>query len=133
MHPCLSGTTLWWVTLIFMLFVLSKGNKVLANSLTVGNMTCVSRLFDSHILTRYFPFWFFNLSEYLRVQFSSRLLDCYTCIHVSTWADLFLSFQIDFSSFFVEILSFGFCLVNSECGAYLAVDHNLVYSYSTMF
>ena len=29
---------------------------------------------------------------------------------------------------FVEILSFGFCLNNSECGAYLAVDHNLVQS-----
>ena len=36
--------------------------------------------------------------------------------------------------FFVEILSFGFYIVLSECGAYLAVDHKLVYSrYPKMF
>ena len=33
----------------------------------------------------------------------------------------------------VEILSFSFCLVNSECGTYLVVDHSLVYSYPKMF
>ena len=43
-------------------------------------------------------------------------------------------FQIKYSSFLAEILSFTFYLVNSECGAYLAVDQSLVYgSYSNMF
>ena len=36
--------------------------------------------------------------------------------------------------FLLEILSFGFDLVNSECGAYLAVNQSLVYgSYPKMF
>ena len=47
---------------------------------------------------------------------------------------MFLYFQIKYSSFLAEILSFTFYLVNSECGAYLAVDQSLVYgSYSNMF
>ena len=32
----------------------------------------------------------------------------------------------------VEILSFGFCLVNSVSDAYLPVDHSLVYSHPKM-
>ena len=35
--------------------------------------------------------------------------------------------------FFIEILSFGFCLVNSECDAYLPVDYSLVYGHSKIF
>ena len=35
--------------------------------------------------------------------------------------------------FFVKILSFGFCLVNSECDAYVSVDHSLAYSHPKMF
>ena len=47
---------------------------------------------------------------------------------------MFLYFKIKYSSFFVEILSFDFYLVNSECGAYLAVDQSLVYgSYPNIF
>ena len=34
---------------------------------------------------------------------------------------------------FVEILSFGFCLVIPEFGAYIAVDHSLVHSYPKIF
>ena len=34
--------------------------------------------------------------------------------------------------FLVEIMCFSFCLVNSECDAYLPVDHSLVYSHSEM-
>ena len=36
------------------------------------------------------------------------------------------------SSVLVEVLSFGFYLVNSECVVYLAVAHSLVYSYPKM-
>ena len=35
--------------------------------------------------------------------------------------------------FFIEILSFGFCLVSSECDAYPPVDYSLVYGHSKMF
>ena len=48
-------------------------------------------------------------------------------------ADLYFYFHIKCSVFFAEILSFGFCLVNSECDAYLPVDHSLVYGDSKMF
>ena len=34
--------------------------------------------------------------------------------------------------FFVEMLSFSFCLVNKECDAYIPVDHTSVYSHSKM-
>ena len=34
---------------------------------------------------------------------------------------------------FCRILSFGFCLVNSECDVNLAVDHSLVYNHSKTF
>ena len=67
------------------------------------------------------------------MQFSSCLLAGNTFIHVNTRVDLFLYFQVKSFSFFVEILCFGFCLVSSDCDAYLAVDHSLVYSYAKMF
>ena len=35
--------------------------------------------------------------------------------------------------FFVEIRSFCFCLVNFDCGAYLAVDRSLAYTFLKMF
>ena len=35
--------------------------------------------------------------------------------------------------YFLEIQLFGFYLVYSECGAYLTVNQNLVYSYPKMF
>ena len=44
--------------------------------------------------------------------------------------DLFLCSQV--FQFYVEMLSFGFCLVNSECDAYIPVDHSSVYSHSKM-
>ena len=44
-----------------------------------------------------------------------------------------LNFAISSQVFsFVQVLSFGVCLVNSECSAYLGVDQNLVYSYPKM-
>ena len=49
-------------------------------------------------------------------------------------ADLLLYFQIKSFQFFCRNSFFGFCLANSECDAYLAVDHSLVYnSYPRMF
>ena len=47
---------------------------------------------------------------------------------------MFLYFQIKYSRFFAEILSFSFYLSNYECGACLAVDQSLAYgSYPNMF
>ena len=88
-----------------------------------------------------FPIWFLNPFEYLPVQFSSCLLAGNTPIHVacylfSTSRAGLICFCVFKSGIFVflEILSFGFYLVNSECGAYLTVDLGLVYgSYSKMF
>ena len=40
----------------------------------------------------------------------------------------FCVFKSSVSVFFVEILSFDFCVVNSECDANLLVYHSLVYS-----
>ena len=76
------------------------------------------------------------------MQFPSRLLAGKTCIHMVPFmfsnyyarADLFLYFQIKGSNFFVESFSFGFCLVNFERGAYLAVDGlSLVYNHLSRF
>ena len=61
----------------------------------------------------------------------------YGLIHISYYllvlsllVDGWLDFQITCSSFFfVEILSFGFCIVNSECDAYLAVYNITVKSF----
>ena len=44
--------------------------------------------------------------------------------------DLFLNCQV--FQFFVEMLSVGFCLVNSECDACMPVDHSSVYSHPKM-
>ena len=93
-------------------------------------MTCILRIFDSHIFTRSSPFGLLNLF----VQFPSRLLAGNNCIHglihvlycyqyYAGMPDLFLQFQM--SQFFVEILSFGFSLANSDFDAYLAADQNL--------
>ena len=35
--------------------------------------------------------------------------------------------------FFVEVISFSFCLVKSLCVSYLTVNHSLVYSYPKIF
>ena len=53
--------TLWWAMLIFILFVLSTGNKVLTNSLYIW-------MFDWHRFSRCSPFWFLNPLKYLLVQ-----------------------------------------------------------------
>ena len=42
-------------------------------------------------------------------------------------ADLFVfKLSVLDSFFFVESLDFGFCLLNFECGAYLAINQSLV-------
>ena len=96
-------------------------------------MTCILRLFDSHRSTRCSPFWLFNHFKYLPVQFSSCLLAGKIFIHISTALGLIVVFLNQVFHFFVEILPFVFCLVNSECGAYLAVDHSLLYSYPKIY
>ena len=35
--------------------------------------------------------------------------------------------------FFVEVISFSFCLVKSLCVSYLTINHSLVYSYPKIF
>ena len=56
-----------------------------------------------------------------------------TFIHVSCYSYVLFICWLNKFKFSVKILSFGFHLFNSQCGANLAVDHNLVYSYSKMF
>ena len=79
MHP--SPITLWWFILLFVLFVLPTGNKVLANSLY--GIWVASQGYLIHIDLRCSSFWYLNPFEYLLVEFSSRLLTSSTCIHVS--------------------------------------------------
>ena len=122
--------TLYWVILIFKLFVLSTGNKLLVNS--NRNINVASRIFDLHIFT-WSPFWF--LIFYLKcipVQSYSRLLDCKTCVYISCRANVFVISNQAFS-FFSRNSVFWFLLVDSTCDAYLAIDHSLVYSWPKMF
>ena len=46
-----------------------------------------SRILYSHRLTRYSQFWFFNLFDYLHVEFYFCFLAGNTCIHVNTRTD----------------------------------------------
>ena len=124
MHP--SPINLWRVILIFILFLLSAGNKVL-NSLyyiAARNTTSISMLFDLHMLTKIFSVWFLNPSEY-------SLLTSNTFIHFScyllrpTSADLFLCYYLVFcrnSNF--RLLPRWFWV-----SKYLTVDRSLDYSY----
>ena len=95
----------------------------------IWNMTCASRMFDSYRFTRCSPLWFVNPLKYFSVQFSSRFLAGTTCIHVSCYLSVlrsygrFLYFHIKCCSL-LKTLSSGFCLVNYECDASLALDHS---------
>ena len=101
MHP--SPITLRQVILIFMLFVSSTGNKVLANSLQALTIAVqyTKLLFQSCFKVA--PH--FDPPNYLPVQFFSSLLTGNTCIHVSCYsfnarADLLLYFQVKYSDVF---------------------------------
>ena len=101
-------------------------SKVLANSLSYKKLTCVSRMFDSHGFIRCSPFWSLNPLEYLPKQFSSPVLFCFGWQHLpppfllASYL-LVLGRQVGliwfciFKSSVPEILSFSFCLVNSDC------------------
>ena len=128
MHP--APINLWRVILIFILFLLSAGNKVL-NSLyyiAARNTTSISMLFDLHMLTKFFSIWFLNPSEY-------SLLTSNTFIHFScyllrpTSADLFWCYYLVFcrnSNF--RLLPRWFWV-----SKYLTVDRSLDYSYLKSF
>ena len=101
--------TLWQIILIFMLFILSTGNKVLANSL-LWLYTCItleevwlSSLIYSHRFTRCSSFWFLNPFEHLPVYFFlsfgwQHLHSCFLLFFITRRADLFLYFQTKCSS-----------------------------------
>ena len=58
---------------------------------------------------------------------------CYLLVlHLASFRQVFFVFSNRFLVFW-RILSFGFCLSNSECNAYLPVDHSLVYSHPKIF
>ena len=107
------------------------------NQSHIGNMTCVSRMFDFYRFTRCSPFWFFNPLEYLPVQFCSRFLLWLAKLIFTFPANYFLLalrqsygwiifvFSNQVFWFIVEILSFSSCLVDSEYDAYLPVDHSV--------
>ena len=67
---------------------------------------------------------FFNLKGLVRRTLTELFFECR---HRNALTDLFLYFQINYSSFFAEILSCSFYQINSECDVYLAVDQSLVY------
>ena len=117
----------------------------------IGNMTCGSRIFDSYGFIRCSPFWFLNLLEYIPKQFlplfSLFALAANNYIHVSKLASYLLAIRQEGWFFFffffffllqtkrssfLQILSFIFFLVTSECNVYLPVDPSLVYSYPKM-
>ena len=95
-------------------------------------MTYVSRMFDSRDIPHFDSLMLSNtfLCNFLLVFY----FGWQHCIHVSSkgWFVLVPTyFQIkQFFWFLLEILSFSFCLVNSEHDAYLPVDRSLVYSHS---
>ena len=105
----------------YVICTFNRKQKVLSSCqfIIIGNMTCVSRLLDSHSSEKCSPFCFLNL-----FWLATR---SYFLLFISTKADLFLYFQVKCFGFFVVIQPVCFCLVNFKCGAYLAVDHSLVY------
>ena len=97
-------------------------------------MTCASRIFDSHKFTRCpLPSNTFPCNFLLifcigwKHTHSSFLL--FICTIPAQYKAGCFCIPKSFSRFFGEILSFGFCLVNSECDAYPPVDHSLVYGH----
>ena len=95
-------------------------------------------MFDSHKFTRCSPYLFLNPPEYLAVQIFSRLLFWLATLAfifptIYTGAIYFCIFKSSALIIFVEILSFGFSQVSSECDPYLPIDHSLVYSHAQMF
>ena len=118
----------------YVIFVLSTGNKVLANSLLYQG--CLIHIylqdvphFDSLTLSNTF------LCNFLLVFcFGWQLLHSCFLLFISTGQVIgLMCICIFILGFSVEILPFGFFLVNSECDAYLPVDHSLVRGHSKMF
>ena len=92
--------------------------------------TSVSRISDSIILSNTFLcnflFVFCFGWHHLHLRFLLQLF-------ISTRQGFVFVFSNQVFQFHVEIMCFSFCLVNSECDAYLPVDHSLIYSHSKMF
>ena len=83
-------------------------------------------------LTCKFPLLFcFGWQSCIHVNFILATYSATTRLVVLVCSCIFKSNKCFF--FLVEILSFSFCLVNSECDAYLPVDQSLLYSRSKMF
>ena len=76
--------------LIFMSSVLSTGNTGIKFWSYIGNMTFVSRIFDSYRFVECSPFSFVNPLKYHPVQFSS-LFFCFTWQHLHSFLMLFIS------------------------------------------
>ena len=101
----------------------------------MGNITCVSRMFSSHRFWRCSLFRFLKPFKYLCnflpafcFGWQHFLHLCFLLIIITRQVGLICSiFSNEVFLVFVEILSSCFCLVSSECYAYLSVDHSLVY------
>ena len=120
-----------------MSFVISKGNKILANSLSYYLrfedvwFTYIYKMFPI-LIPQFFnmPFCAISFSSFGWQHLHSWIHSCFI-LFISTTQVALISNQGFW--FFVEILSFGYSLVNFECDAHLAVDHSLLYSYPKMF
>ena len=67
------------------------------------------------------------------ITFLATLASMFTAIYLVLGLILFCIFKSGIP-IFIKILPFSFYLVNSECGAYVAIDHGLVYvNYPKMF
>ena len=102
-------------------------------------MTCVSRIFRCKMVSIFIP-------QSYQILFCAISSSSFGWHHLHSWAAssflLFISTMpvgLCFCIFkskvlvFCRILYFGFCLSNSVCDTYLAVDHSSVYSYPKMF
>ena len=128
-----------------MSFVLSVGNKVpLANSLYREYDLCFKDFWFTWIYKMFATLIpYSSRTDFCAIFSSSFPLVESHCMHFFCYLLVcnkqeevgLICFRI-FKSIvlgFADILSFGLCLVNSECDAYLSVDHSSVYSHSKMF
>ena len=100
-------------------------------------MTCVSKLFDSRRFTRCSPFDFLillnTLCNFLAFGLATLAFK-FPVIFLILGLICFCIFRSNILVFCRNSVFCFFYLVNSECGAYQAVDHSLVYvSYPKTF
>ena len=125
-----SPITLWRVVLIFVIYTFKNVRELssltfLVLSLGIGNMTFVLKMFDSLDLH--------DVLHFDSLIFSNIFLCNFLLVYRQVGLIFFCVFRSSVLIFCRNSL-YGLYLANSECDAYLAVGHSLVYnSYPKMF